>query len=58
MKPSRNKETETQRSENGKKSYHSPRILFREPIEVIAAFCDPLEDPAGKGDMGCPMLMS
>ncbi len=58
MKPPRRKETATQRDENGKKLYHSPRILFREPIEAIAAFCDPLGDPAGKDDIACAMISS
>ena len=39
--------------ENGKKPYHPPEILYREPLEVMAALCAPA--PPAKGNLGtCP----
>lgn len=37
--------------------YEAPRILFREPLEGVAAACTP--SPPGKNDMGsCSQLQS
>jgi hypothetical protein len=42
---------------DGKRLYHRPRILSREPLEVMASVCAPGPPPAGpaKGNPGiCP----
>ena len=31
------------------RNYEKPRIIFREPLEVVAAACTP--SPPGKGDL-------
>jgi len=44
---------EAGRRGSGKKPYQRPRIIFREPIEVMTAICDP--SPFGKTDIAvCP----
>jgi hypothetical protein len=38
----------------GRRPYQAPRILFREPLEAMAAICSP--HPPAKQDKGhCPM---
>jgi hypothetical protein len=38
---------------SGRQPYERPRVIFREPIEVMTAICDP--SPLGKTDLAlCP----
>lgn len=46
--------TERAERSTGKKRYEPPRVLFREPMEVVAGFCGP---PQGKADaVQCAIL--
>ena len=50
-KPTPDKRDDAEPSARAKRPYHRPAILYREPIELVAAVCS----PPGKSNLGaCP----
>lgn len=54
MKDDKNQASSNEASKRVKKAYRRPEILYREPLEAMAALCTPR--PPAKANVGaCPL---
>lgn len=52
----RRRRPQESRAGEPRRPYERPRILWREPLEAMAAECDSV--PGGKGDVTCTIAFS